>query len=62
MKFKIKERKPKLNQIIVIKSKLELIPIVGIWELNNGKEEVYIPIRGDIELPNNIEWWVEIPE
>jgi hypothetical protein len=62
MKHTLKNKKPKKDEIIVFKVKKAYYPEIGIWEVSkNNIEEIYIPANDDVELPENVEWWMELP-
>jgi hypothetical protein len=62
MKYTLKEKKPKCDQIIVFKAKNMNLPEIGIWsDFEDNPSEIYIPANDDVELIENIEWWMELP-
>ena len=59
----LEKQKPENEQMILFKCKGQKIPEVGVWqEFPNGICEVYIFANDDVELPENIEKWMPIPE
>jgi len=62
MKFTLKEKKPKNDEIIVFKAKKSTLPEIGIWsDFEDNQSEIYVPANDDVELIKNIEWWMEVP-
>jgi hypothetical protein len=62
MKYTLREKKPNKDQIILFKVKKAFYPEVGVWQISKGDiEEIYIPANDDVDLPESVEWWMEVP-
>ena len=63
MKYTLDKKKPEKDQIIVFKIKKAFYPEIGVWQtFDNGIEEVYIPANDDVEILENVEWWMELKD
>lgn len=61
-KLNIYKQKPKKDEVILFKAKVSAYPEVGVFEIHDAIEEIYIPANDDVELLENVEWWMKIPQ
>ena len=61
-KLNINKQKPEKNEVILFKSKVSFYPEVGVFEIHDGVNEIYIPANDDVEQLENVEWWMKIPQ
>lgn len=61
MKYTIEQKKPSTDQVIVFKASDVSLPEIGIWyDYEDNPSVVYVPANDDVELIENIEWWMPI--
>lgn len=61
MKYTLEQKKPDKDQIIVFKADRCSFPEIGIWsDFEDNPSEIYVPANDDVELVENIEWWMPI--
>lgn len=61
-KLNINRERPKKDEVILFKATKAFYPEVGVFQINDGYEEIYIPANDDSERIENVEWWMKIPQ
>lgn len=61
-KLNIYKQKPEEKEVILFKAEKAFYPEVGVFEIHDAIEEIYIPANDDVELLENVEWWMKIPQ
>ena len=61
-KLNIYKQKPKKDEVILFKVGKAFYPEVGVFQIHDYIEEIYIPANDDVERLENVEWWMKIPQ
>ena len=53
---------PYNNSLLIVGRKIKFEKEVGVFEIHDAIEEIYIPANDDVEQLENVEWWMKIPQ